>query len=309
MLAALAMSVAAPGQTAKARQSPRRPGEALQVHVNLVTVPVTVLDRDGRMVGGLSRKDFALTEDGRPQTIRLFQVNAAQPLAIVFAIDTSISVRRDLPLAKQAAYEFALSLLRRDDHVELLGFAGEVTQVVPFTDQLRALDRGLHNLHADGPTALYAAIAQAATDLENYPGRKVIVVISDGSNSVPGVDYEQARIAVLRAQASIASIILVPIEANAGRDLGGEHALIQLSSDTGGEYFYADNADRMRDAMTRISLGLRSEYLLGYYPAQTIESDARPDGFRKIHLQMTNPVCNRRYRLQYRTGYYVGPAR
>lgn len=305
-LAALAVSVAASGQVAKARQVP---GEALQVHVNLVTVPVTVLDGYGRMVGGLSQKDFALTEDGHPQTIRLFQVNAARPLAIVFAIDTSISVRRDLPLAKQAAYEFAQSLLRRDDHVELLGFAGEVTRVVPFTDKLRALERGLRSLRADGPTALYAAIARAANDLARYPGRKVIVVISDGSNSVAGVDYEQARIAALRAQASIESIILVPIEANAGRDLGGEHALIQLSRDTGGQYFYAESADLMQDAVTRISLGLRSEYLLGYYPAQTTASGPQSDGFRKIQLQLTNPVRNRRYWLQYRTGYYVGSAR
>ncbi len=305
-LAALAIGVAASGQVAK---TPQVPGEALRVHVNLVNVPVTVLDGHGRVVGGLSRKDFALTEDGHPETIQLFQANAARPLSIVFAIDTSVSVRKDLPLANQSAYEFAQSLLRREDHVELLGFEGDVTQVVSFTGNLRTLDRGLRSLRADGPTALYAAIARAANDLENYPGRKVIVVISDGSNSVAGVEYEQARTAALRAQASIESIILVPIEANAGRDLGGEHALIQLSRDTGGQYFYADHANLMRDAMTRLSLGLRSEYLLGYYPAQTAATGSRPGGFRKIQLRLTNPVWNRMDRLQYRAGYYAEAAR
>ncbi|MHB1794811.1 MAG: VWA domain-containing protein [Acidobacteriaceae bacterium] len=279
--------------------------ESLRVQVNLVNVPVTILDRRGQPVTGLHREDFTLTEDGHPETIRLFQANAVRPLSIVLAIDTSVSVRADLPLAKQAAYEFAHSVLRREDQVELLGFAGEVTEVVPFTGNLRALDHGLRGLHGDGPTALYAAIAQAASDLERHSGRKVIVAISDGSNSVPGVGYEQARAAALRAQASIESIILVPIGANAGRDLGGEHALIQLARDTGGQYFYADGADPLQDAMTRLSLGLRSEYLLGYYPAQKASTGEEADGFRKIQLRLTNPARSHAYRLQYRTGYYA----
>jgi Ca-activated chloride channel family protein len=291
--------------SAQGTTPPHAPKESLRVHVNLVNVPVTVFDRQGQPVAGLGRWDFTLAEDGHPETIQLFQTNAARPLSIVLAIDTSVSVRKDLPLAKQAAYEFAHSLLRREDRVELLGFAGEVTEVVPFTGSLGALDRGLRSLHGDGPTALYAAIARAANDLQPYLGRKVIVVVSDGSNSVAGVDYEQARIAALRAQTSIESVILIPIGANAGRDLGGEHALIQLSRDTGGQYFYAAGDNLLRDAMTRLSLGLRSEYVLGYYPAQTAAQESESGGFRKIQLRMTNPALSRAYRLEYRTGYYT----
>ena len=113
----------------------------------------------------------------------------------------------------------------------------------------------------------------------------------------------------MRAQASIESIILVPIGASAGRDLGGEHALIQLSRDTGGQYFYADAADPLQEAMTRLSLGLRSEYLLGYYPAQKVSTGEEADGFRKIQLRLVNPRLSRAYRLQYRTGYYAEAAR
>lgn len=311
---------------------PQVPGESLRVHVDLVNVPVTVLDAKGRPVTGLRREDFALTEDGHPEAIRVFQANAARPLSVVLAIDASVSVRKELPLAKQAAYEFVRSLLQGEegvnpsspticaksaqrmghpseyfDRVEVLEFSGEVTRVVPFTGNRRAVDRGLHSLHADGPTALYAAIARAAKDLGKNRGRKIILVVSDGSNSVAGVDYEQARAAALRAQASIESVILVPIEANAGRDLGGEHALIQLARDTGGQYFYADSINLLQDAMTRLSLGLRSEYLLGYYPAQTGNLDRV--GFRRIQLQMTNPAWNKMYHLQYRTGYYADGAR
>ncbi len=304
--------------------------------MNLVNVPVTVTDGKGRPVAGLVRDDFVLSEDGRPESIRLFQANATQPLSIVLAIDTSVSVRRDLPVARQAAYDFAHSLLRPGDQMELIGFAGDVTEVVPFTGSLHRMDRGLRALHGDGPTALYAAIARAAKDLEPLPGRKVIVVISDGSNSMAGTDYEQAGTAALRAQASLESIILVPIDASAaqaslesiilvpidasaGRDLGGEHALIQLSQDTGGQFFYADAANQVQDAMAHLSLALRSEYLLGYYPASTragsaqvgsaemgsagVGKDSGMNGFRHIQVRMAKPTLNRVYHLVYRTGY------
>lgn len=299
----LSLAVAAAAQIAK---PPKDSTESLQVHVNLVNVPVTVTASDGRPVAGLTAEDFALTEDGLPQAIRLFEANSTQPLSVVFAIDTSVSVRKDLPLAKQAAYDFARSLLRAGDRMELLGFAGDVTEVVPFTGSLRRLNHGLRELHGDGPTALYGAVTRAANDLRELPGRKVIVLISDGSNSVTGTDYQEARTAALRAQSSIESIILVPIDANAGRDLGGEHALIQLSRDTGGEFFYADSSNRLRDAMARVSLDLGSEYLLGYYPAPTkAEKGAEPGGFRRIHVRMTNPARDRAYHLGYRTGYYA----
>ncbi len=278
------------------------PADSVRVQVNLVNVPVNVVDRHGQPVSGLHRDEFSLSEDGHPETIRVFQATAVHPLSMVMAIDTSVSVRKDLPFAKQAVADLAASLLGRDDRVELLEFASDVTQIVPFTGDLHQLDRGLRTLHSDGPTALYAAIAQAANDLANHPGRKVIVVISDGSNSVDGVDYEQARTAALRAQASIESIILVPIDADAGRDLGGEHALIQLARDTGGQYFYADGAAPMRDAVTQLSLALRSEYLLSYYPSQQADETG---GFRRIQLKLTDPTLSRAYRLRYRTGYYA----
>lgn len=302
ILPVLALASAVIAQTVA---SPSPPADSVRVQVNLVNVPVNVVDRQGQPVTGLRREDFSLMEDGHPETIRVFQATAVHPLSMVMAIDTSVSVRKDLPFARQAAADLAVSLLGREDHVELLGFAGEVTQVVPFTDNLHDLDHGLRTLHGDGPTALYAAIAEAANDLSSHSGRKVIVVISDGSNSIDSVDYDQARTAALRAQASIESIILVPIGANAGRDLGGEHALIQLARDTGGQFFYADGATPLQEAMTRLSLELRSEYLLGYYPTQTNAASSAAGGFRRIQLRLTNSALNHAYRLRYRTGYYA----
>ena len=113
--------------TAQTVASPSPPSDSVRVQVNLVNVPVNVVDRQGQPVTGLRREDFSLTEDGHPETIRVFQATAVHPLSMVMAIDTSVSVRKDLPFAKQAAADLAASLLGRDDRVELLGFAGEVT--------------------------------------------------------------------------------------------------------------------------------------------------------------------------------------
>lgn len=281
------------------------PRDSLHVRVNLVTVPLTVIGANGGPISGLRPQDFTLTENGHPETIRLFEQNSSRPLSVVLAIDTSLSVHKDLSLEKQAAYGFLHALLRPTDRVELLGFAGEVTEIVPFTSNIRRLDQGLKQMHGEGPTALYEAVVRGSQEVQWLQGRRIIVVISDGSNSMTGVDYRQAREAALRARASIESVILVPIAASAGRDLGGEHALIQLSRDTGGQYFYARASGELPDALTQLSQSLRSEYLLGYYPV-SVETRLA-DGFRQIHVQMKNSMLNAEYRLHCRTGYYANP--
>lgn len=274
------------------------------MQVNLVNVPVTVIGPSGTPVRGLRARDFRLTEDGRAQAIRVFQQSASRPVAIVLAIDTSLSVHQRLSLEKQAAHAFVHSLLRPADQLELLAFAGDVTEAVPFTNDLRRVDRGIDRLHGEGPTALYAAVATGAEKLAGRDGRKIIVVVSDGGNSMPGADYDQARAAALQARASIESIIIVPIAASAGRNLAGEHALIQMSRDTGGQYFYVADPAQLAGAFAQVSRALRAEYLLGYYPA----TSPRGPEFRRIHVQMTDPVLEGEYRLQHRAGYYAVPA-
>src|SRR5207245_10421140 len=87
-------------------------------------------------------------------------------------------------------------------------------------------------------TVHYDAIYVGAGALEGRQGRKVMVVITDGGDTVSKTDYQEALRAAQISEAIVYSIIVVPIEASAGRDTGGEHALIQLSADTGGEYYY-----------------------------------------------------------------------
>lgn len=273
----------------------------VQVNVRLVNVFVTVTDSNGSPVGGLVKENFSLTENGYPESIRVFDRESDMPLSIVLAIDTSLSVHKDLGLEKQAAHEFVHSLMRPQDKLNLLSFGSEVREFVPFTNRLQRIDKGIDQIDGFGPTALYDAVYLGAKNLSGMQGRKVMVVVGDGDNTMEGVSYEGARKEALRSQAMVYSIIIVPIAASAGRDTGGEHALIQLSEDTGGKYVYVEDPHQLKAAFAKVSDDLRTQYLLGYYP----DSHAGEPDFRRIEVHLTDPTMKAQYRLRYRTGYYA----
>jgi len=272
------------------------------VKVHLVNVFVNVTDSYGAPIGGLTQNDFALTEDGVAQKITYFDRETNLPLNLVLAIDTSGSVRKDLDIETRAARDFMRATLRPKDGLDLIDFNSSVREVVPFTADLRHLDWGLNNLDFGPATALYDAIYLSAQNLAPRSGRKVLVVISDGGNTVNNVDFQQALDQAVRDEVMVYSLIDIPIPNDAGRDTGGEHALITLSQETGGKYFYAEYGD-VAAAFRKISEDLRTQYLIGYYPVQRrSQSD-----FRRIQLTLTPsaPKSSSPYTLRYRPGYYA----
>jgi Ca-activated chloride channel family protein len=271
----------------------------IRVNVRLVNLFVNVTDSSGAVVGGLTKEDFSLTEDGVPQKIAVFERQSEMPLSILLAIDTSGSVHKDLAIEQSSARGFAHALMRPVDQMSLFEFSSEVREVVPFTNQVKRIDRGLDNLRMGPATALYDAVYLSSQSLAGKEGRKVLVLISDGGNTVKGVDYPKALEQALRSEVMVYSIIDVPIEASAGRDLGGEHAMITLSEETGGKYYYAEGGD-MEKAFDQISADLRTQYLVGYYPAHRV---ADP-GFRRIDVKVKAPQGSS-YQVRHRTGYYT----
>src|SRR5437764_9729241 len=244
-----------------------------KVNVKLVNVFVTVTDQHGAPIADLKKDNFQLREDDKEQKIAVFDKESALPLSIVLAIDTSLSTRRDLPLELASARRFAGTILRPVDALALYSFSEVVSEVVPFTADLKRIDRGVDRIPLGSATALYDALYLGAQALDRRQGRKVLVAITDGGDTVSKMDYKEAVRAAQEAEAIVYSIIVVPVEASAGRDTGGEHALIQLSEDTGGKYFYADSLPKLDDAFRQISDELRTQYLLAYYPSQKF-SDA-----------------------------------
>lgn len=271
----------------------------LHVDVRLVNVFVNVTDRNGAIVGGLTRDDFALTEDSRPQEIAVFERQSELSLNLTLAIDTSGSVHKDMAQESDAAKRFAHALLRAQDQMSLLQFATEVREVTPFTNKLGQIDRGLGQLRGDFATALYDAIYLGADRLGRREGRKVLVLISDGGDTASSANYAQALEQSLRNEVMIYSIIDVPIEASAGRELGGEHALITLAEQTGGKSFYVSDGG-LDKAFARISDDLRTQYLLGYYPRNQVLG-------RSFHrLEVTVPrAAAESFNIRHKTGYYM----
>lgn len=283
-------------------QQPQAP--PLRVQVRLVNVFVNVTDQTGAPIPGLTKNDFSVFDNGHPQKISVFERHSNLPLSIVLAIDTSGSVQKNLRLETQDAREFIHSLLRPIDQVEILNFNTSVHRVLPFTNNLKAVDRTLRHLSKGPATALYAALSQAAHDLAPLHDRKVIIVISDGGNTVPGVDYPQALDAAIRAQAMIYSVIDLPIINDAGRNIAGEHALITLSQQTGGKYYYAQSGD-LQPVFQRVASDLRTEYLLAYYPRKTHRHFSR---YHAITVKLNRPNASK-YQVTYRTGYYANPGK
>jgi Ca-activated chloride channel homolog len=273
----------------------------IRVDVKLVNVFVTVTDEHGAPVANLNKDNFQLFEDGRLQKVSVFDRESELPLSIVLDIDTSLSTRKDLPLELTSARRFAHAILRPVDALSLYEFSEIVDQVVPFTPDLKLIDRGIDRLHPGAATALYDAIYLGAEALDTREGRKVMVVITDGGDTVSKMDYHEAVRAAQQAEAIVYSIIVVPIEASAGRDTGGEHALIQLSEDTGGKYYYATSITQLDQAFRSISDELRTQYLLAYYPAQRLaDSD-----FRRIEVKLAGVPEAADYKSRHRTGYYT----
>ena len=131
----------------------------LHVDVKLVSLFVNVTDRNGAIVGGLTREDFKVTEDGRPQQIAVFERQSEMPLNLMLAIDTSGSVKKDLTEEAEAARRFAHAIVRPQDQMAVLQFATEVRELTPFTNKMSQIDRGLGQLRGDFATALYDAIS------------------------------------------------------------------------------------------------------------------------------------------------------
>jgi Ca-activated chloride channel family protein len=298
ILGVLLLTCAGLAQDAPARSES---AETLKVDVKLVNVFVTVTDAHSAPVGGLTKDNFSLLEDGQEQKISIFEKQSAVPLSIALAVDTSMSTRHDLPLEQSSAKRFAHTILRPVDALSVYGFSEYVNRSTDFTADLKRIDEGIDHIRLGAATALFDAIYVVSHALDRRQGRKVIVLITDGGDTISKTDYKEAVRAAQEAEAIVYSIIVVPIENSAGRETGGEHALIQLSEDTGGKYYYATSMAQLDEAFQKISDELRTQYLLAYYPLRrTSFSD-----FRRIQVSVVGSAEASAYRVRNRAGYYT----
>ncbi|KAA6465415.1 VWA domain-containing protein [Acidobacteria bacterium AB60] len=276
-------------------------GPTFHIDTKLVNLWVNVTDKNGAIVGGLTRDDFKVAEDGRSQEIAIFERQSEQPLSIVLAIDTSGSTYKDRALEQDAGKRFVRAILRPQDQMMLVEFATDVRMLVDFTNKPERLDHGLSSLRGGEATAVYDTVREASDELAKKANRKILVLVSDGGDTVKTTTYAEALEHAIRGEVMIYSVIDVPIESSAGRDLGGEHALITLSEQTGGKSFYADHGG-LDKAFAQVSEDLRTQYLIGYYPHNQVPGI----DFHRVSVTVPRAAAGA-FNIRYRAGYFANP--
>lgn len=287
--------LAASGAAAWAQQLP-----TFRTEVKLVRLLATVKDANGALVGGLEKKDFRITDNGAPQEVAVFEHHTEQPLSVAIMLDISGSTAKDLKYEVDSIQRFAKTLFAAgnpDDQAALFSFNHDVSQATPFTRRMKPLEDAMRRLKPEAGTSLYDAVLLGSEQLGRRDGRRVMIVVTDGGDTTSLTNFHAALEAAHRSDAVIYAILVVPIENDAGRNIGGEHALSQFAGGTGGKVFQPTVGAALDRAFDSILRDLRTQYLLGYYPKNVPLTRNR---FHTIKVDTVPPGL----RVQTRSGYY-----
>jgi Ca-activated chloride channel family protein len=271
-----------------------------RANVNLVHVVATVRTQAGNLVGALQKEDFEVYDNGVRQDLAVFERQTDQPVSIVLMIDTSGSTGKDLKYETDSASRFLRALLSEGsgrDAVALYGVNADVTQLRDFTHDYISLEQRFRSLVPQGATALFDAILLGSRSLEKRPGRKVIVIVTDGDDTYSKTTSHQALEAAQLADATIYPVVVVPITNDAGRNIGGEHVLTFMAEGTGGRTFLPTLGTELDKAFSEIVTELRTQYMLGFYPHG---APPAKDRFHKLEVRVRRPEL----RVSARNGYY-----
>jgi Ca-activated chloride channel family protein len=263
-----------------------------------VTVPASVIDAAGHAITDLKLVDFELRVDGQPKPISdLGYSDTPVRLALLFDNSSSLTAARDFE--KQAAVKFFKSVMRPIDRAAVYSVATYPVLEQPLTGDVKWLTRTIENFgKPEGATALFDAIAQAIIYLKPFEGRKVIVLVSDGADTLSELSFEATMQRALSSDIQIFAVQTGQIENANLRDLVAERRLQELTAQTGGAVYVPKGTSDLDAAFAQISADLAQQYVLSYYP-----NDDRRDGrFRIINLRVaTRPNL----RVRARRGYYT----
>ena len=274
-----------------------------------VRLPVTVTEKK-ELVAGLKRGDFAVFEDGVQQEVTFFTSDATNPPVYVGVLmDTSPSTAGKLKFSREAAKNFIFTVTRlRKDKAAFMTFDHQVSLQQDFTDKLDLLDRAVDKVKKTGSqTALYDAVWQFADEkLRGVPGRRVIVIITDGDDTFSRAELQDAIDIAQRTETTIFAISTkagflgsVPgVEAGTVKDKGDKD-LVRLAEATGGEAFFSGDMTELERSFTRISKELQGQYIITYRPANQ-NYDGR---VRKIEVRLTNKDLEKKYKLRTKESY------
>ncbi len=284
-----------------------------RVNTRIVKLPITVVDKKGAPVGGLTASDFQVFEDKRAQQVASFSSDAQKtPLYIGVLMDTSSSTAGKLKFEQEAAKNFIYTVTRvRKDKVAFVTFDDEVKLRQDFTDKLDLLDRAIDNVKKpDGHTALYDAVWQFCDEkMRGVTGTRVLLVITDGEDTY---SRAQLRDAIDIAQATETAVFVISTKGGfAGSTVPGvqggtvssgtDRDLEKLCAETGGRTFFTGDLLALERSLTKIAQELRAQYVVTYRP----DNRAYDNSYRRIEVRLANERDGMKVRT--RRGYTARP--
>jgi Ca-activated chloride channel family protein len=309
-------------------------GDIIRVNTTLVTIPVSVMDRDGRYVPNLQKQDFRIWEDNVEHDVAFF-ASVDKPFSVVLMLDTSPSTQFRLEEIQDAAISF-VGQLRADDKVMVVSFNNDVKVLSEFTTDRSKLQRAIYRARTDSGTSIYDAVDIVINrHLGHTSGRKAIVIFTDGVDTtsdnatfestvtdaqeldalIYAVQYNTAfdmggMVQVPQVPIDVFGQILGGIFGGSGSGTGrprrprgtsradyeiGNRYLLELANSTGGREYRADTLQNMSFAFANVAEELRRQYSIGYYPKRAPEAGQR----RMIRVRARQPNLAVRARDSY----------
>lgn len=276
-----ALAVLSDGEQAEDLQFVNAPQFLSGIEVEAVEVPITVVDRQGRPVEGLTQADFEVLEDGVAQEISHFSLQSDMPVRLGLVLDTSGSMEKTLPEVQRVVLSFLRNLLRARDRAFVLAFSDRPALIEGFTADFQALERALIALRADRETALYDALVYGLFQFSGVRGRKAMIVLSDGKDNASRMNFDRAMDYAARAGATVYTIgIDLSIV-----ELKTRSQLTRLANATGGQAFFLPREADLSPITAQIDRELRTQYLIAY----TSNSENPRDQFRRVTVRVKRP--------------------
>lgn len=304
--------------------------EVIRIDTNLVTMPVSVLDRDGRIIAGLRQQEFQIFENGVQQTIEYFQ-SVEQPFTVILLIDVSPSTAFQIDEIHDGAIAF-VNQLRPDDKVMVIAFDESVHILSPITNDRRVLHNAIREAQFGDGTGLYEAVGYVINrQLKQIQGRKAVVIFTDGVDTTSrGASYQStigdaeetdAPFYLIRYDTmndvsggynprrrrggGIIGVILGGGNVGGGGPMAeeyetGKRYLEDLARNSGGRNFEARND--LTAAFSGIAEELRQQYSIGYYPESVGQTGER----RQIRVRVMRPNLVVRAKTSYVVGANAG---
>lgn len=271
----------------------------IRSEVTRVNMLFTVTDKKGHFVTDLTRGDFSVAENKKPQPILEFTAESDLPLRLAILIDTSGSITDRFKFQQEAANNFINNVMRTQDKAIVVAFDSSAELVADLTSDTHVLENAVHNLRAGGGTALYDAVYFACKerlmkDQPMYKFRRAMVVLSDGQDNASRYSRDQAL-----EMAQRADTVIYTISTNITHvETDGDKVMRYFAEETGGNAFFPFEAKDLNQSFENIANELRHQYNLFYRP-EPLKNDGL---YHRVQIKVKD---RRDLLVRARKGYYA----